>query len=155
MTPSGLDRVENLLLDGGDGELMEGGDGNLLDGVDGDLLVGGGDGDLLVHGLRGGGGGGNLPVVDDDGARAVFSITRHRDEPSLRWRRAKLGRKHCSQDEADWASEPAAAWEPPIDLHAEKMDLLEEIMEEGIQFCFSYSTIGYGREICDRQLPAT
>jgi len=143
MTPSGLDRVENLLLDGGDGELMEGGDGNLLDGVDGDLLVGG-DSDLLVHGLRGGGGGGNLPVVDDDGARAVFSIARHRDEPSLRWRRAKLGRKHCSQDEADWASEPAAAW-----------DLLEEIMEEGIQFSFSYSTIGYGREIRDRQLPAT
>jgi hypothetical protein len=65
MTPSGLDRVENLLLDGGDGDLMEGGDGNLLDG---------GDGDLLVDGLRGVGGGGDLPVEDDDGARAVFSI---------------------------------------------------------------------------------
>jgi hypothetical protein len=38
------------------------------------------------------------------------------DEPPLRWRSAKLGRKHFSQDEADWASEPAAAWEPPVDL---------------------------------------
>jgi hypothetical protein len=50
-----------------------------LDGGDGDLLVdglreGGSDGDLLVHGLRGGGGSGDLPVEDDDGARAVFSI---------------------------------------------------------------------------------
>ena len=48
MTPSGLDRMENLLLDGGDGDLMEGGGGNHLDGGDGDLLVGGGDGDHLV-----------------------------------------------------------------------------------------------------------
>jgi len=91
MTPSGLDRVENLLLDGGDGELMEGGDGNLLDGVDGDLLVGGGDSDLLVHGLRGGGGGGgNLPVVDDDGARAVFSIAPRSGEDAME-RTARLG----------------------------------------------------------------
>ena len=90
MTPSGLDRVENLLPDGGDGELMEGGDGNLLDGVDGDLLVGGGDGDLLVHGLRGGGGGGNLPVVDDDGARAVFSIAPRSGEDAME-RTARLG----------------------------------------------------------------
>ena len=83
-------------------------------------------------------------VGGDEAADAAAIDARHRDEPSLRWRRAKLGRKHCSQDEADWASEPAAAW-----------DLLEEIMEEGIQFSFSYSTIGYGREIHDRQLPAT
>jgi hypothetical protein len=58
MTPSGRDRVENLLLDGGDGDLMDGGDG-----------------DLLVDGLRRGGGDGNLPeVVDNDGLGAVFSI---------------------------------------------------------------------------------
>ena len=82
--------VENLLLDGGDGELMEGGDGNLLDGVDGNLLVGGGDGDLLVHGLRGGGGGGNLPVVDDDGACAVFSISPRSGEDAME-RTARLG----------------------------------------------------------------
>ena len=88
MTPSGLDRVENLLLDGGDGELMEGGDGNLLDGVDSNLLVGGGDGDLLVHGLRGGGG--NLPVVDDDGARAIFSIAPRSGEDAME-RTARLG----------------------------------------------------------------
>ena len=81
MTPSGLDRVENLLLDGGDGELMEGGDGILLDRV---------DGDLLVHGLRGGGGGGNLPVVDDDGARAVFSIAPRSGEDAME-RTARLG----------------------------------------------------------------
>jgi hypothetical protein len=56
MTPSGRDRVENLLLDGGDGDLMDGGDG-----------------DLLVDGLRGGGG--DIPeVVDNDGLGAVFSI---------------------------------------------------------------------------------
>jgi len=100
MTPSGLglDRVENLLLDGGYGDLMEGGggnrldggDGNLLDGVDSNLLVGGGDGDLLVHGLRGGGGGGNLPVVDDDGARAVFSIAPRSGEDAME-RTARLG----------------------------------------------------------------
>jgi len=94
-------------------------------------------------------------VGGDEAADAAAIDARHRDEPSLRWRRAKLGRKHCSQDEADRASKPAAAWEPPVDLRVEKMDLLEEIMEEGIQFSFSYSTIGYGHEIHDRQLPAT
>ena len=90
MTPSGLDCVENLLLDGGDGELMEGGDGNLLDGVDGDLLVGGDDGDLLVHGLRRGSGSGNLPVVDDDDARLVFSIAPRSGEDAME-RTARLG----------------------------------------------------------------
>ena len=71
MTPSGLglDRVENLLLDGGDGDLMEGG---------------GGDGDLLVGGLRGGYSDGDLPVVDDDGARAVFSIAPRSGEDAYR-----------------------------------------------------------------------
>ena len=71
MTPSGLglDRVENLLLDGGDGDLMEGG---------------GGDSDLLVGGLHGGCSDGDLPVVDDDGARAVFSIAPRSREDAYR-----------------------------------------------------------------------
>jgi len=77
MTPSGLglDHVENLLLDAGDGDLMEGGGGNRLDG---------GDGDLLVGGLRGGCSDGDLPVVDDDGARAVFSIAPRSGEDAYR-----------------------------------------------------------------------
>ena len=49
--------MENLLLDGGDGDLLDGGDSDLLDGGDG---------------LRGGGGDGNLLVVQ--GLGAVFSI---------------------------------------------------------------------------------
>ena len=101
MTPSGLglDRVENLLLDGGDGDLMEGGGGDsdlLVGGLrggrgggDGDLVVGilrGGcsDGDLLVGGLRGGCSDGDLPVVNDDGARAVFSIAPRSGEDAYR-----------------------------------------------------------------------
>ena len=119
MTPSGLDRVENLLLDGGDADLTEGADCNFLDGGDCDLLVDGlrggdgegdgegdllvdglhggdGEGDLLVHGLSGGdllvhglrGGGGDLPVVDDDCARAVLCIVpRWRRPPRRRQRR--------------------------------------------------------------------
>ena len=54
-------------------------------------LVGGGDGDLMVHDLRGGGGGGgNLPVVDDDSARAVFSIAPRSGEDAME-RTARLG----------------------------------------------------------------
>jgi len=63
------------------------------------------------------------------------------DEPPLRWGSAKLGRKHCSQDEALGNR----ASEPPADLGGE-MDLLEEITEEGIRFSFSYSRTGYERE---------
>jgi len=99
MTPSGLglDHVENLLLDAGDGDLMEGGGGNRLDGGDGDLLVGGlrgggggSDGDLVVGVLRGGCSDGDLPVVDDDGARAVFSIAPRSGEDAME-RTARLG----------------------------------------------------------------
>jgi len=59
--------VENLLLDGGDGDLLDGGDSDLLDGGDG---------------LRGGGGDGNLLVVQ--GLGAVFSIAPRSGEDAYR-----------------------------------------------------------------------
>ena len=109
----------DLLVDGlrlGDGScvlLVHAGDGDLLvsgliaggeeDG-DGDLMVRGllggcgedGDSDFLVRGLVGGdGGGGRLPVVATDGARAVFSMaSRSARVEKMRWgRTARLGRR--------------------------------------------------------------
>jgi len=53
-------------------------------GLVGVLRGGCSDGDLLVGGLRGGCSDGDLPVVDDDGARAVFSIAPRSGEDAYR-----------------------------------------------------------------------